>query len=385
MKKLITLSIILYLMAGCGEDKQSSDELITVDVTANYPKKELILQDFMDVEYIPLETTDEFLTQGFVQDVGKDIIAARNRTDDGDIFIFDRKTGKALRKINRKGQGGEEYTSISGIILDENNHEMFVEDSSARKIRVYDLYGNFKRSFGFTDTGYYTATLNYDRDHLISYMRYGSGEMETKRPRHLLISKQDGSITREIEFPFKEIKTMTLRIGEAVLTHLFYPTIPAGRDHWILMNTSSDTLYACLPDGTISPFMVRTPSILSMETELFLFPAILTDRYYLMKTVKKEYDLETMKGFPTTDLLYDKQEKTLFNYMVYNNDFSENGEVFFRSKPVNYEIAAIQSLDAFYLLEVYEEGRLKGRLKEIAATLDEESNPVIMLIKHKKK
>ena len=27
---------------------------------------------------------------------------------------------------------------------------------------------------------------------------------------------------------------------------------------------------------------------------------------------------------------------------------------------------------------------LKGKLKEIATTLDEESNPVIMLIKHKK-
>ena len=34
--------------------------------------------------------------------------------------------------------------------------------------------------------------------------------------------------------------------------------------------------------------------------------------------------------------------------------------------------------------EAYEKGQLKGRLKEIAATLDEEANPVIMLIKHKK-
>ena len=33
-----------------------TNELITVDVTKNYPEKELTLQDFMDVEYIPLET-----------------------------------------------------------------------------------------------------------------------------------------------------------------------------------------------------------------------------------------------------------------------------------------------------------------------------------------
>lgn len=57
MKWIITISaILLFTLAGCGKDKQSTNELITVDVTKNYPEKELTLQDFMDVEYIPLET-----------------------------------------------------------------------------------------------------------------------------------------------------------------------------------------------------------------------------------------------------------------------------------------------------------------------------------------
>ncbi|MRY77552.1 6-bladed beta-propeller, partial [Parabacteroides distasonis] len=55
MKWIITISaILLFALAGCGKDKQSTNELITVDVTKNYPEKELTLQDFMDVEYIPL-------------------------------------------------------------------------------------------------------------------------------------------------------------------------------------------------------------------------------------------------------------------------------------------------------------------------------------------
>ena len=41
--------ILLVVLAGCGENKQSTDDLITVDVSKSYPKKELILQDFMDV------------------------------------------------------------------------------------------------------------------------------------------------------------------------------------------------------------------------------------------------------------------------------------------------------------------------------------------------
>lgn len=48
---------ILLTTTGCKRQNQTADDLITVDVTKNsFPKKELILQDFMDVEYIPLET-----------------------------------------------------------------------------------------------------------------------------------------------------------------------------------------------------------------------------------------------------------------------------------------------------------------------------------------
>ena len=132
------LIMFLSVMIGCGKNNQPANEISTVDITAKYPYKELILQDFMDVEYIPLETTDEFLCMGSLWGVGKDIIVATNFNSDGNIFIFDRK-GKALKKINRKGQGNEEYSSYSRIILDEEKREIFVNNSFAKKIQVYDL------------------------------------------------------------------------------------------------------------------------------------------------------------------------------------------------------------------------------------------------------
>ena len=67
MKWIITIpAILLFALAGCGKDKQSTDELVTINVSKDYPEKELILQDIMDVEYIALETTDEFITHGNV-------------------------------------------------------------------------------------------------------------------------------------------------------------------------------------------------------------------------------------------------------------------------------------------------------------------------------
>ena len=48
------------------------------------------------------------------------------------------------------------------------------------------------------------------------------------------------------------------------------------------------------------------------------------------------------------------------------------------------EIAFVQRLEAPDLVEANENGELKGKLKEIASTLDEESNPVLMLARYKK-
>ena len=241
---------------------------------ADYPEKELILQDLMDVEYIALETTDDFITKGAVKAIGKDIMLVTNRGSDGEILVFD-KNGKGLRKINRLGQSGEEYTQLTGLVLDEDNDEIFVKDNPARKIGVYDLLGNYKRSFKFTDTSYYNYIFNYDRDHLICYKSYPSEK--GKRECHLIISKQDGRITHEIQIPSKGIETPVVTEGEFVITPEFYLTFP-DRDKWILVNTSSDTIFHYLPDGNLSPFIVRSPSISSMDTKVFLFPTVITDR-----------------------------------------------------------------------------------------------------------
>ena len=40
------LIMLLLIIAGCGKNNQPANELSTVDVTAKYPYKELILQDF---------------------------------------------------------------------------------------------------------------------------------------------------------------------------------------------------------------------------------------------------------------------------------------------------------------------------------------------------
>ena len=379
-------------MAGCGGgSKQSTGDCIMVDVTKSYPIRELILQDFMDVEYIPLETSDEFLTQGSVLAIGNNIIVVRNRINDGDIFIFDKITGKGLKKINRRGQGPEEYTGVAGIVLDEDIGEIFVNDILTEKLLIYDLDGMFKRSFKHKEGAMYMHIYNFDRDNLICYD--GSFDYDNKGSMYpfLIISKRDGSISKEIQIPFKEkINTrLMVRDGDMVYSSspdTYYPII-SYFDNWILVEPSSDTIYSYLPDHNITPLIARTPTIQSMNPEVFLFPSIFTNRYYFMGTAKKEYDFTTQQGFPGTDLIYDRQENALFEYTVYNDDYVNKTLISIkpsRPRPVNKDIATWQVLETYQLVEAYAKGELKGRLKEIAAELDVEDNPVMMLVKHKK-
>jgi hypothetical protein len=373
---------MLAVMTGCGGERQAdNDDLIAVDVTKNYSsKKELILQDFMDVEYIALETNDDFINQGFVQDIGKEFILVKNRNRDGDIFVYDR-TGKAIRKINRKGQGSEEYINCYRIVLDEDNGEMFVSDIRSKKIIVYDLYGNYKRSFKQKEGGgseYYIEIFSYDKDHLICCDQYN------EEITFILVSKQDGNITKEIKIPFKEKKLLEASRGNVWVVGGNCSIIPY-KGNWILLEHSCDTVYTFLPDYSLRPFMVRTPSVQSMDPEVMLVLRLLSGRYYFMEAVENKYDFDKMKGFKKTYFMYDKQENAISGYGVYNGDYSTKKEVYMvAASPVNHEIVSWYPLEANQLVESYGKGELKGKLKEIAATLDEESNPVIMLIKHKK-
>ena len=161
MRKLTTNAVAMLLALvgcmGCGNRSASSvDNLIRVDVMADYPEKELILQDLMDVEYIALETTDDFITKGAVKAIGKDIMLVTNRGSDGEILVFD-KNGKGLRKINRLGQSGEEYTSQGPrnkyLVKHQFSFFSFAANLYCLKYLIQVIYQTYaaygERAFGF--------------------------------------------------------------------------------------------------------------------------------------------------------------------------------------------------------------------------------------------
>ena len=378
---LVTLGV-LSVMTSCHPAAEA-DSLVTIDMGATYPKKTLVVQDFLDVEYVPLETNDEFVTQGYVRALGEKYIAVQNYANDGNIYLFDRHTGKALRRINRKGQGGEEYVNITNVVLDEAADELYINDTGSKRIQVYDMSGQYKRSLPYAEGCSYTSMFGYDEDYLIAYdlTIYGrAGESRDKPYYHVLISKQDGSVIG-IPIPFDKIKAPVVKSGEMSVMGPSSAITP-NRGRWLLAETSTDTVYNYTRETGLKPFIVHIPT---SRPERLLSIGTMTDRYYFLRSLKLEYDFTTWRGFPVTDWVYDTPDKKVYEVNVLNGDFTNESYVDLMQNPVNGgRVAAYGLLSADGLVDAYQKGHLKeGPLKESAAKLEVEDNQVLMVMKYK--
>lgn len=391
----IWILVALFLF-GCGDGKQKeSDGLITVDVSKSYPKKELILQDLFDIEYVPLETTDEMLTEGHIQYISDNYMIFKNLGRmAGEIFIFDRQ-GKAVRKINRLGQSGEEYLNILGIDYDEQADELFVNSHYSDKVFVYDSEGNYKRSFDYLDGILYNPIKILDTERLIAYDDYSEyDKVPEKRDCYLILSREDGRLLEKIHIPYEEKKSLIIlrRDLNGKLTGnwgIRNTLMPPYQDGWLLIEPSADTIYTYSASRGLMPLIVRTPPVNEMDPEVFLFPTIFTDRYVFMQAVERSFNFGIDKDVPRTNLIYDKTEQTAYEGEVINRDFEGTPvNLWFAHRVImefnDDEIAFATRLEAPDLVEALNDGKLRGPLKEIASDLDEEDNPVILIAKYKK-
>ena len=378
--KLSTAFLVGTALLSACQSSEVKDEFVTLDITRSYPEKQLTAQDFLDVEYIALETNDDFLTRGHVGDIGEKYIVMTNRADEGDIFFFDRKTGRTLWKIDNKGDGPGEYSIMMGVILDEKREELFVNDQGHRKIHVYDLHGVHKRTFDYPENNQLPYVYSFDDNNLIGYNTVGlfdAGKPRGDRTFQVLFSKDDGSVTDNIHIPFDVIRSLVVDYNGSQA--IMIPQIlTIYRDGALIADTSSDTVYYYSSTHELKPFLAKTPN---QAEDYFVSMAVITSGYYFMEVTKREF---SGSGFPTSALVYDRQEHTLYTPKVINADWPEGDDVNMYGKILNRDITLIDTLDPTDLIEALKANELQGPLKELASHLFEDDNPVLMIMKEKK-
>ena len=398
MKKIRSLLFlpILILFYGCqfgGSKTTKTDDLYVVDISKKHPKKDIILQSIADIEYIPLETTDDVLLSGVCQLAylsDKYVIVWEPRLYD--IFIFDRN-GKIITHFNRKGAGNEEYLMIKNIIFDEKNEEIFVFDNpNMYRILVYSIAGEYKRTIKYSDDYLRLNAYNFDDDAFLVYDESDMFKDLRKEKPYMLMSKNDGSIvsTLDISMSVRYSNRITEQVevnGQTYYTPLtiFTPNNRYCGNNLLIADLSSDTIYFFTKNKELKPLIVRKPSVHSFEPRIVLTHQFSTDKFIFLYKIPLDFEAEkNNRSITITELMYEFTTGETSEVSFVNDDYPSRTwwiEPFmYADQPQNMYAMLIQMS---WLKKASEEKQLKGELGDFVKALDVEDNPILMIVKFK--
>lgn len=389
MKTRVFFLVCMLLLAGSQGMQSQSGSLPVVDVSKNYSLEKLNLQDMASVEYVPLETTDDILLSGnaALSAVGDKYILV-HEGQLGDIYLFDRHTGKLKSHFNHKGGSGMEYTWIkNGTILDEKAEEIYV---CSQFIQVYSLEGKYKRTLKIDCFGHDMSILNYDDQSLLIYddiVIEPGREKETTHTPYRFISKKDGSPmgTLDIYFPQRVPIAIAQQEGNMWRPYKFsYPSNARFGDDLMLMNVSSDTLYKLSPQKRLTPIFTRTPSVYASKLRNIWMPLLTTDKFMLFGTFVIDFN---STGGKIPKFMYDFKTGQVKRVSIIDHELNygirgprewDSGSGTAIAKNMSAEFVSAPAM-----LEAYQKKRLKGNGNEVAKNLLEDDNQVVRILTFK--
>lgn len=387
---LILLISFLLLGSEAVSSQSKAGNLPVFDFSKNYPQKKMRLQDMADIEYVALETTDDILLGGSsTLSAVTDKYILVHEVQRGDIFLFDRKTGKLFSYFNHQGQSGQEYFWImNGTVLDEKKEEIYV---CSQVIQVYSLQGKYKRSLKINGLENEMKVFNFDDKSLLIYddvIIEPGRENKTKTDPYRLVSKTDGSLISVVGLHFA--KRYSNAIAQQLENNMwrpfkfYYPQNMYYGSDIMIADISSDTLYQLSPGKGLIPILTRTPSTHGAEPRSIWFPLVTTDKFMQFGTFLLDFNTTGGK-IPT--YLYDFQTGTISEVSILDAELEVRlGRIREWSLGGNPSIAknmAAELIQASSIIEAYNGKRLAGNGKKIAKTLMEDDNPVVRILRFK--
>ncbi len=382
------LGLGMLLAINCTKtvttQKQEKDNAIPViDVTKSYPKKEIVLQDIADVEYIPLETRDDvlFKSTARIAHISKNKIIIYDALR-GNIFVFDGK-GKILSKFNHSGQGAREYLRIRSVFYNPPTQELFVltRGKPRDKFLLYDIQGKFKREIPLKAQESMRSLTDFDTEKIIAYEKPNfldikkKKEVRNKTPM-FLISKRTGKIDTIKEFYVPNRQTdYIIKLDSHSMTVNQFKTnaITKLKNGFVLDNFFNDTVFVFNKNKHLTPILLKEPAFETMsETPFVLELLAVTPRYFFGRIM--EHTIE-QKNKERAKICIDRVNKSTVAYTLRNTDINDNE---FKISPHSTMLKATE------LTDLLEDGKLKGKLKKIAENLKEDDNPVLMKVTFKK-
>ncbi len=407
MKIFITfIFLCLFTLSSCSgsnnksnEQTKTKEDLVvesivennaktpTIDTNKKYPFKEIILNDLADITYIPIETNDHVLINNGINALShfsdKYIIIVNYKSYD--CYIFDRN-GKIINFFNHKGQGPNEYLNIIGITADEVKKEIYIVDHPQKhRILVYSFDGDFIRTLSLPSNTTIGTIHNFDKETLLC--EDNNHKNGNKKP-YFLLSKQNGRIINELNITFNKERISprfyqkTGEKGVMAVSYGYTPIIRFNED-FIIGDISQDTIYQYSKNKTLTPILVKTPSIYSQDPQMMVIPEFKTPKLFFLERTERKFNFETKEGFEREKIVYDYQSGLFYKYALKNKDYP-NQIFYLNSGGYAYRTGKnilCQFISAEELIEANDEGELHGTLKDITKTLRIDDNPVLMIMK----
>ena len=398
MRNTFILFCLICLVGCTNQPKAPTDSILPVlDLTKDYPEMDIDLQEIADVEYIPLETTEKSIAAYFLNPhISEKYIVTRDAH--GPVQVYDRK-GKFLHSVNKRGKGPHEYYTISSLAVDFEREELYIWDSE--KIQVYSLTGEWKRRLPTDENMFYKNFYSYDKNHLIFENTFNDGWNAQKLPAdktpYYLINKETGELTPlNLTIENRISKTLERRV-EDIDEHHARPRIlqiynifavMANSNDFLIADFGLDTIYS-YKDLKLTPLAIKYPPVHSRKPPIVLAPRVYSEQYLFFKPVKMTLN-EDHPGEPyliAPTLMWDRKDNKIYKVNIWDSEYTGKGFISHAmdDKWIEEPNCFLMIHWASKLREFYEAGKLKGKLKEVAAKLKEDDNDVVVIYKLKQK
>lgn len=149
----------LFLLFSCHTEKKkeaAAPSVLSFNLTKDpLPNDINAFLAKLDIRLIPLATTEDAYFNGNESNlfVGKEYLFVTDYSQDM-LLLYD-KQGKLINKIDRKGEGPEEYIRLGGVCISED--KIYILDFT--KIQLYDFEGDYLKSIPLKNGGRQLAVL----------------------------------------------------------------------------------------------------------------------------------------------------------------------------------------------------------------------------------
>jgi hypothetical protein len=270
------------------------------------------LQDVADVDYMVLDDSDSEYLYTYISSISEKHIVACNAVEHS-YLVFDRN-GKPVGKVAKEGNGPDEYVIPLLTLYSDSQDELYIA-TYFNGIYVYSREGRFKRKIPLRKGVVPGGIYEYDENHLLCY------DENAKTNSFSLLSRKDGEVT-DISIPFKsKIGMMLFHDGMPIYSLLRCFAVKQGQD-FLLNDYSADTIFRFRPDHTLTPALIRTPSVQEMEQPIIVYAFLETTQYSFLATQRKYYDFARGAGMEIKGYVIDKKKGKRFLANVVNRDYA---------------------------------------------------------------